>query len=235
MKDLIFQFLDTPLFGVTLTVGAVVLFQMLFKNTKNPLLNPLIFAIIGIIAFLKITEIPYESYAKGGDIITFFLGPVTVALAVPLYKQFNKLKANALPILIGITSGVIVAIVSAVGLGILFGLEEEMIISLAPKATTTAIAMDLSGTLGGDPALTVAFVVVAGTTGFIVGEQVLNALKIQNKTAKGIALGTSSHAFGTNRALLMGEEEGAMSSLAIGVAGVITTFLLPIILRLFLI
>lgn len=235
MKDLIFQFLDTPLFGVTLTVGAVVLFQMLFKNTKNPLLNPLIFAIIGIIAFLKIIEIPYESYAKGGDIITFFLGPVTVALAVPLYKQFNKLKANALPILIGITSGVIVAIVSAVGLGILFGLEEEMIISLAPKATTTAIAMDLSGTLGGDPALTVAFVVVAGTTGFIVGEQVLNALKIQNKTAKGIALGTSSHAFGTNRALLMGEEEGAMSSLAIGVAGVITTFLLPIILRLFLI
>ena len=228
---LVYQFLDNPLFGVTLTVGALILFQVLFKKTKNPLLNPLIFAIIGIIAFLKITGIPYESYAKGGNIISFFLGPVTVALAVPLYKQFDKLKANAVPILISITTGVVVAIVSTVLMGRAFGLSPEMIASLAPKATTTAIAMDLSATMGGDPALTVAFVVVAGTTGFIIGEQVLTLLKIKSKTAKGIGLGTSAHAFGTNRALLMGEEEGAMSSLAIGVAGIITTFLLPILIK----
>ncbi|CAM2856197.1 LrgB family protein [Erysipelothrix tonsillarum] len=228
---LVYQFLDNPLFGVTLTVGALILFQILFKKTKNPLLNPLIFAIIGIIAFLKITGIPYESYAKGGNIISFFLGPVTVALAVPLYKQFDKLKANAVPILISITTGVVVAIVSTVLMGRAFGLSPEMIASLAPKATTTAIAMDLSATMGGDPALTVAFVVVAGTTGFIIGEQVLTLLKIKSKTAKGIGLGTSAHAFGTNRALLMGEEEGAMSSLAIGVAGIITTFLLPILIK----
>jgi len=231
--DFILQFLDSPLFGITLTIGVFVFFQILFKNVKNPLLNPLIFAIIGIITFLKLTGIPYESYAKGGDIVSFFLGPATVAFAVPLYKQFDKLKANAVPILVGITSGVIVAIVSTVGLGIIFKLSTEMIISLSPKATTTAIAIDLSQTLGGDPALTVAFVIVAGTTGFMFGEPILKLLKVKNKTAKGIALGTSSHAFGTNRALLMGEEEGAMSSLAIGVAGVITTFLLPLILRLF--
>lgn len=228
---LIYQFLDNPLFGVTLTVGTLILFQILFKKTKNPLLNPLIFAIVGIIAFLKITGIPYESYAKGGNIISFFLGPVTVALAVPLYKQFDKLKANAVPILISITTGVVVAIISTVLMGRAFGLSPEMIASLAPKATTTAIAMDLSATMGGDPALTVAFVVVAGTTGFIIGEQVLTLLKIKSKTAKGIGLGTSAHAFGTNRALLMGEEEGAMSSLAIGVAGIITTFLLPILIK----
>lgn len=231
--EFIFQFLDSPLFGITLTIGALVLFQVLFKNVKNPLLNPLIFAIIGIIAFLKLTGIPYESYAKGGDIIAFLLGPVTVAFAVPLYKQFDKLKANALPILIGITSGALVAIVSTVGLGLIFKLSNEMIISLSPKSTTTAIAMELSRILGGDPALTVAFVVFAGTLGFMFGEPIFKLLKIENKTARGIALGTASHAFGTNRALLMGEEEGAMSSLAIGVAGVMTTFLLPPILKFF--
>lgn len=227
------QFLDSPLFGITLTIGALVLFQVLFKNVKNPLLNPLIFAIIGIIAFLKLTGIPYESYAKGGDIIAFLLGPVTVAFAVPLYKQFDKLKANALPILIGITSGALVAIVSTIGLGLIFKLSNEMIISLSPKSTTTAIAMELSRILGGNPALTVAFVVFAGTLGFMFGEPIFKLLKIENKTARGIALGTASHAFGTNRALLMGEEEGAMSSLAIGVAGVMTTFLLPPILKFF--
>lgn len=231
--EFIFQFLDSPLFGITLTIGALVLFQVLFKNVKNPLLNPLIFAIIGIIAFLKLTGIPYESYAKGGDIIAFLLGPVTVAFAVPLYKQFDKLKANALPILIGITSGALVAIVSTIGLGLIFKLSNEMIISLSPKSTTTAIAMELSRILGGNPALTVAFVVFAGTLGFMFGEPIFKLLKIENKTARGIALGTASHAFGTNRALLMGEEEGAMSSLAIGVAGVMTTFLLPPILKFF--
>ena len=141
-----------------------------------------------------------------------FLGPVTVALAVPLYKQLDKLKANAIPILIAITSGVIVAIVSTVGFGLLFKLSTEMIISLSPKATTTAIAMDLSRTLGGDPALTVSFVVIAGQIGFMFGEPILKLFRIENKTAKGIAFGTSAHAFGTIRALLMGEEEGAMSS-----------------------
>lgn len=231
--EFILYFLDSPLFGITLTIGALVLFQMLFKKVKNPLLNPLIFAIVGIIAFLKLTGIPYEIYAKGGDIISFFLGPATVAFAVPLYKQLDKLKANAVPILVGIASGAIVAIVSTIGLGLLFKLSAEMIISLSPKATTTAIAMELSRIQGGDPSLTVPFVILAGTFGFIFGEPILKLLKIENKTAKGIALGTASHAFGTNRALLMGEEEGAMSSLAIGVAGVVTAFLLPLILKIF--
>lgn len=231
--EFLLQFLDSPLFGITLTIGVFVFFRMLFKDAKNPLLNPLIFAIVAVIAFLKLTGIPYESYAKGGDMLTFLLGPATVAFAVPLYKQLDKLKANAIPILIGITSGVIVAIVSTVGLGLLFKLSDEMIISLSPKATTTAIAVDLSQILGGDPALTVAFVTVAGTFSFMFGEPILKLLKIKNKTAKGVALGTASHAFGTNRALLMGEEEGAMSSLSIGIAGVITAFLLPPFLKLF--
>lgn len=222
--------INSPLFGVTLTVGSFVLFQTLFKGKKNPFLNPLMFSIAFVILVLSVTQIPYATYAKGGDIISFFLGPVTVALAVPLYKQFDKFKRNALPILVGIVVGVVVAIVSTIGMGLLLGLNQELIISMAPKATTTAIAIDLSETLGGDPSLTVVFVMIAGMTGYLLGEQILNWFKIKNAIAKGIGLGTASHAMGTNRALEIGEAEGAMGSLAIGLAGVVTSFLLPLIL-----
>ena len=233
MREFMLDFLDTPLFGMVLTIAALLFFLRLFHGKKNPLLNPLIFSIAGVILFLVVTGIPYETYAKGGDYISFFLGPVTVALAVPLYKQFDKLKENAAPILIGITVGCIVAIVSTIGLGIMMDLNFDMLMSLAPKATTSAIAMDLATNLGGDPALTVTFVIIAGSTGYMFGESIFKLMRIKHRTAKGIALGTASHAFGTNRALLMGEEEGAMSSLAIGVAGIITTFLLPLVLGIF--
>lgn len=233
MKEYFLTFFNSPLFGVTITVGAILFFKNMFKNSKNPLLNPLIFSIALIIAFLKITNIPYDMYSKGGDIISFFLGPVTVALAVPLYKHFEKLKEHAAPILIGITAGVITAITTTIGLALLFDMSDEMVTSLSPKATTTAIAIELSNTFGGNSAMTVSFVVIAGAIGFMFGEQILDFLKIETNIAKGIALGTASHAIGTNRGLLMSEEIGAMSSLAIGVAGLITAFLLPIILKIF--
>ena len=223
--------LDSPLFGITLTIGAMVLFQLLFRKTHNPLLNPQIFAIIGIIVFLKLTGVTYQTYNQGGQVISFFLGPVTVALAVPLYRQFDKLKKNAAPILLGIFAGTVTAVLATVGLSLLFHLNREMIASLAPKATTTAIAMELSQVLGGIPSLTVAFVILAGLTGFIIGEQWLNVFHIKSRIARGIGLGTASHALGTTRALLMGEEEGAMSSLAIGVAGIMTSILLPVFMR----
>lgn len=233
MRDFFLDFLDNPLFGLVLTIGTLILFLRLFRGKRNPLLNPMVFSIAAIILFLELTGIPYETYAKGGDIISFFLGPVTVALAIPLYKQYNKLKADAAPIFVGITVGSAVAIISTIGLGLLMNLNFNMLMSLAPKATTSAIAMDISSSLGGDPALTVTFVVLAGSTGFMFGESIFNLLGIKHRTSKGLALGTASHAFGTNRALLMGEVEGAMSSLAIGVAGIITTLILPLLLNLF--
>lgn len=224
MKNLV----DSPLFGVTLTIGMLVLFQYLFRKTKNPLLNPLVFAIGSIIGILLLFNIPYSSYEKGGQLITFFLGPVTVCLAVPLYKHIDLLKRHVIPILIGTLIGIITSLSSIILLGKLLGLNREMILSLLPKATTTAIAIDLAKQAGGDPSLTIFFVVIAGTFGYMFGEQILKLLKIRTHIAKGIGMGTAAHVFGTNRALLMSDEIGAMSSLAIGIAGLMTTLLLPV-------
>ncbi len=226
-------FFSNPLFGVTLTVGTMVFFHLLFKKAKSPLLNPMIFSIAAIIAFLRLTGIPYESYENGTKILTFFLGPAIVSLAVPLYRQIDQLKANALPILFGIALGVAVSIISGIGLSLLFGLNREVAVSMAPKGTTSAISMSLSSVFGGNPSMTVAFVNVAGIFGYSIGEKTLDLLRISNPVARGVSLGTASHIMGTRRAFEMGEKEGAMGSLSIGVAGVLTSLLMPLIIRLF--
>lgn len=233
MAERIQALIYSPLFGILLSVGAMAIFVALFRQGKSPFLNPQVFAILLIIAFLKITGIPYEAYDIGGRIISFFLGPVTVALAVPLYKQLDKLKAHALPVLAGILMGTLVAVLSSISLGIAFGMSRQLIYGLGAKSVTSAIAMDLSAALGGNPSLTFALVFVTGTFGGIVGEKVMNLSRVKSPVARGLALGTASHAFGTMSALKMGEVEGAMSSLALSVAGIITTFLLPLILKLY--
>ncbi|NLX83065.1 MAG: LrgB family protein [Clostridiales bacterium] len=224
---------SSPLFGFTLTIAVMLFYQFIFRGTKTSLLNPVLFSIFSIIAILMLTGIPYEHYHKGASILSFFLGPMIVALAVPLYKQFDKLKANALPILAGISVGVVVSISSGILLSQLFGLSREVIVSMAPKGTTSAISMNLSQIQGGDVSMTVTFVNIAGIFGYMVATKVYQLLNITSPVAKGIGLGTSSHALGTRRALEMGEEEGAMSSLAIGVAGVLTTVFTPLLLSLF--
>lgn len=233
MADRINALIYSPLFGIFLSVGAMAIFIALFRNRKSPFLNPQVFAILLVIGILKVTGIPYQAYDIGGRVISFFLGPVTVALAVPLYKQLDKLKANALPVLVGILAGTLVAIFSSISLAIAFGLSRQLIYGLGAKSVTSAIATDLSQALGGNPSLTFALVFATGTFGGIVGEKVLNLSRVKSPVARGLALGTASHAFGTMSALSMGEVEGAMSSLALSVAGVITTFLLPVILRLY--
>lgn len=222
-----------PTFGITITIFFLFLFQRMFQGTKNPLLNPMIFSVLAIIVILKIFDIPLEAYQAGGNILSFLLGPVTVALAVPLYRQRKLLKKNAVPILIGVTIGAFTGIASVLVLGKIFSLPDLFLFSLAPKSTTASIAMELSSAFGGNPTLTIAFVTISGTTGFILGETFLKLFRIKSPTAKGIGMGTASHAFGTNKALEMGEEEGAMSSLAIGLAGIITTLLIPIVLKIF--
>ncbi|MDO5713414.1 MAG: LrgB family protein [Tissierellia bacterium] len=230
MKELLYS----PIFGVTITVLFLFFMQKVSAFIKNPILNPFILTLIALIGFLKITNIPLDAYEEGGKILTFFLGPVTVALAVPLYHQRKSLKKHMVPILVGITIGSLAGLLTALGLGKILGLSPEMLASVAPKSTTTAIAVELSQTFKGNPSLTVAFVIVAGVTGNVFGESFLKLLKIKHPTSKGIAIGTASHAMGTNKALEMGAEEGAMSSLAIGLAGIITTLLIPFVLPLFL-
>jgi predicted murein hydrolase (TIGR00659 family) len=229
----IVSFLDQPLFGITLTISVFFFFVQLFRKAKSPLLNPLIFSIAAIIAFLSLAKIPYASYAQGASLLSFFMGPSIVALAIPLYRQFDKLKKNALPVLLGISVGVLASILSGVLLSMLLGLSRELLVSIAPKGATSAVSMVLSKNLGGDPAMTAMFVIVAGMFGYVMGERLLSLVRIKQPVARGISLGTGAHILGTVRAFELGEVEGVMSSLAIGLAGVITSIFFPLILTMF--
>ena len=191
----------------------------------------MLIAILGIILFLSITKIPYESYKLGGDRINFFLGPVTIVLAVPLYKQFDLFKKYLLEILIGISCGVVVSFISVKLIGHFTNADVDIINSLIPKSITTPMGISLTKTLNGVEAITVVSIILTGILGAIISPIVFKIGKINNPVAKGIALGTSAHALGTTKALEMGEVEGAMSGLSIGISGIITVILIPIIIN----
>lgn len=222
---------DTEIFGVILTILFFNIGIYIQKKTNKPIFNPLLIAILGIILFLSITKIPYESYKLGGDRINFFLGPVTIVLAVPLYKQFDLFKKYLLEILIGISCGVVVSFISIKLIGHFTNADVDIINSLIPKSITTPMGISLTKTLNGVEAITVVSIILTGILGAIISPIVFKIGKINNPVAKGIALGTSAHALGTTKALEMGEAEGAMSGLSIGISGIITVILIPIIIN----
>lgn len=185
-------------------------------------INPLAFAIIAIILFLKIFNVSYEVYNEGAKYVSYLLTPVTVVLAVPLYRQINVLKNNAVEIIGGILSGVVSGMVLIFGLAFAFGLSHEEYVTLLPKSITTAIGMGLSEEFGGMSTITIASIVITGIIGNIFGELILKLFRIHEPVAQGVAMGTGAHAFGTVRALEMGEIQGAMSSLSIAVTGLMT-------------
>ena len=211
---------DTEIFGVILTILFFNIGIYIQKKTNKPIFNPLLIAILGIILFLSITKIPYESYKLGGDRINFFLGPVTIVLAVPLYKQFDLFKKYLLEILIGISCGVVVSFISIKLIGHFTNADVDIINSLIPKSITTPMGISLTKTLNGVEAITVVSIILTGILGAIISPIVFKIGKINNPVAKGIALGTSAHALGTTKALEMGEVEGAMSGLSIGISGI---------------
>lgn len=222
---------DTEIFGVILTILFFNIGIYIQKKTNKPIFNPLLIAILGIILFLSITKISYESYKLGGDRINFFLGPVTIVLAVPLYKQFDLFKKYLLEILIGISCGVVVSFISIKLIGHFTNADVDIINSLIPKSITTPMGISLTKTLNGVEAITVVSIILTGILGAIISPIVFKIGKINNPVAKGIALGTSAHALGTTKALEMGEVEGAMSGLSIGISGIITVILIPIIIN----
>lgn len=222
---------DTEIFGVILTILFFNIGIYIQKKTNKPIFNPLLIAILGIILFLSITKIPYESYKLGVDRINFFLGPVTIVLAVPLYKQFDLFKKYLLEILIGISCGVVVSFISIKLIGHFTNADVDIINSLIPKSITTPMGISLTKTLNGVEAITVVSIILTGILGAIISPIVFKIGKINNPVAKGIALGTSAHALGTTKALEMGEVEGAMSGLSIGISGIITVILIPIIIN----
>lgn len=192
-------------------------------------LNPLLLSTIMIVGILLLSDIPYEEYKQGAGLLNYFLTPATVCLAIPLYKQWNLLKNNFKAVLLGILAGTLSSIVSILLLGLAFHLPNEHISTLLPKSITTAIGMGISEEMGGYVTLTVAAIVLTGILGSILSDLVFRIFPIYHPIAKGLALGTSAHAIGTAKALEMGEVEGAMSSLAIVVAGILTVILVPIV------
>lgn len=214
-------------FGIILSLVAFEIGLFIRKKTKIELFNPLLIAIILVIAFLVGFNIDVEKFNKGGDFINMFLGPATVVLAVPLYKQLEQFKKYLVPILVGILIGSIVCIVAVIILCSLFKLDEMLKISLLSKSVTTPIGIEITNSLGGISSVTILSIVVTGIAGSVLGPIICKIFKIKNPIAVGISLGTAAHAVGTSKALELGEVEGAMSSLSIGIAGLMTVFLAP--------
>ena len=229
MKDIV----SSPIFGVLISIMAYEIGALIKQKFKLSIFNPLLIAIIILIAFLSKFNIEYNDYNTGGQIISFFLAPATVALALPLYKKFSLFKENAFPILAGILCGTISGIVCVIALAKLFGLSDKLTKSLIPKSITTPIGMALSNQLGGIASITVVAIIITGILGSIIGPFLYRVLKINDKLAMGIAMGNASHAVGTAKAMEIGETEGAMSSLTIAISGIITVLLAPILWNIF--
>ena len=194
---------------------------LLKRKFKMAIFNPLLIAILCVMAILTVGDISYDDYNQGAQYLSYLLTPATVCLAVPLYLLKKNLKAVAA----GILSGVLTSILSVLGLSYLFGLSHDMYVTLLPKSITTAIGMGVSEELGGIVTITVAVIIITGVLGNMIADVVYRVFRIKEPVAKGLALGTASHAIGTAKAMEMGPVEGAMSSLAIAVAGLLTVIL----------
>ncbi|MBU3086921.1 LrgB family protein [Clostridium gasigenes] len=223
---------DNLFFGIVISLLAFECGLYISKKTKFPLFNPLLISILMIITFLVIFNVDVDKYNSGAKFINMFLGPATVILAVPLYKQINLLKENFLPIIIGVLIGSLVGIISAIFLCFIFGLKNILTISLLAKSVTTPIGIEITNQLGGLVPVTVLSIIISGIVGAVVGPSICKLFKIKNKIAVGISIGTAAHAVGTTKALELGETEGAMSSLSIGIAGLTTVFLAPLCFKL---
>ncbi len=221
-------FTNNIFFGLFVSLIAFEVGLIIYRKTKLPLFNPLLIAIIIVIGFLKLFNIDFDTYNESGKFINMFLGPATIVLAVPLYKQFELLKKNFLPILLGITIGSLVGILSIISISVFLKLDNLITISLLSKSVTTPIGIEITNQLGGLAPVTVLAIILSGIVGAIIAPPVCKVFKITNPVAIGVGIGTSSHAVGTSKAFEMGETEGAMSSLSIGIAGVITVFLAPL-------
>ncbi len=193
------------------------------------ILHPLLTSIFVIILFLEAFDIPYESFKQGSHLVHFMLGPSVVALGYVLYNQMQYLKGNVVSILTSVFVGAIVGIVSVIAIGKLMGADQSLIATLQPKSVTTPIAMGIAEKNGGVPSLTAVIVVAVGIFGSIVGPAVMKVLGIESRIAKGLALGASSHGVGTAAAIQIGAVEGALSGLAIGLMGIMTAILVPLI------
>ena len=224
----------SPLLFLTLTLAAFQAGSWAYNRSgHNPLLNPVLTAVIAVVALLMLSGTSYETYFEGAQFVHFLLGPATVALAIPLYRQFDRVKRSALALVTSLLCGSLTAIGTATGLGWLLGASRETLLSLAPKSVTAPVAMGITEQLGGLPSLTAVLVILTGILGAVLGPPLLNLIGVKDWRARGLALGTASHGIGTARALQVNELAGAFSGLAMGLNALATAILLPVLWRLF--
>lgn len=213
---------DSTYFGVALCIIGYALGAFLKKKLKWSILNPLLISILFVIGVIKLLDVDYESFQDSAKYLSYLLTPATVCLAVPLYEQLSILRKNFLAVALGILAGVVSSLGSVLGLSLLFGLDHTWYVTLLPKSITTAIGLGVSEELGGITTVTVAVIVVTGVAGNVIGELICRLFRILEPVAVGLSFGTASHAIGTSKAMELGEIEGAMSSLSIAVAGLLT-------------
>lgn len=211
--------------GVTISLVSYAVGAKLKRKFGFGFLNPLLISIIVTILVLVGCNVSYETYNQGAKYLSWLLTPATVCLAIPLYEEFELLKNNAKAVLLGVLAGVITSLLTVFVLAKMMGLSHQNYVTLLPKSITTAIGMGVSEELGGYVTITVAVIVITGVIGNILGEFICKLFRIQEPISKGLALGTAAHAIGTAKAMELGDVEGAMSSLSIAVAGVITVVL----------
>ena len=223
---IILSITDTPLFGIVLSLLTYALGLWLNQKAKSPLVNPMLISVGLIIAVLLLFGIPHEHFQHGGEVIELFLTPATAVLSIRVYEHFRLLKKNWIPVLVGAAVGSLVSILCVLFFCRLFHFDAVLTTSLLPKSVTTAIAVPLSAQNGGIPSITAAALLVTGMLGAIFAPYLVRLFRIKNPVEAGIAIGTSSHALGTSKALEMGDIEGAMSGCAIGIAGLFTVIFL---------
>ncbi len=216
---------DTPIFGLALSLAAFALGAFLNRKTGLPLVNPLLVAVTAVMLTLSLLRIPLDHYRKGAQLVSVFLAPATAALAVGIYNQRKVLKQYFLPVLLGCLAGSLASMISAYLLCRAFGLEDALVRAMVPKSVTTPIAMAISESLGGVVPVTVAAVILTGILGAVTAPLLIRLFHVTDPIAQGVAIGTSAHAIGTTKANELGPVQGAMSSIAIGVAGLITVLL----------
>ncbi len=214
--------INSMAFGVVISILGYEIGLLLKSKYKYGIINPLVISIIFVIGFLLLFDIDYESYNNSAKYLSYLLTPATVCLAIPLYQRLQLLKENWFAIIFGIVAGATASLICIFVFAIIFKFNHELYVSILPKSITTAIGIGISGELGGITTITVLVILITGVFGNICAEGICKLFKITNPVARGIAIGTSSHAMGTTRAMELGEVEGAMSSLSIVIAGLFT-------------
>ena len=233
ITDLWVYLSTSPLLGLTLTLiayqGAVWVNK---RCSGSPLANPVLIAVTALVALLLATGTPYQTYFDGAQFVHFLLGPATVALAIPLYVHFRRVKAMLLPIVVGLVAGSLTAAFSALLVAKALGASVATQLSLAPKSVTTPIAMGIAERIGGLPSLTAVLVITTGILGAVAGRYLFDALGVRDPAIRGFATGVTAHGIGTARAFQESEQAGAFSALAMGMNGLLTASLLPVLLTL---